>query len=114
MNTLNLKVYSNDNLIKSYENINYEKKQEFIHFNINDTKYFFYEHKPTFLYITQEEKVKMNFKENMVLISLLNTNYKLEIKINSFAYEVNENIYKITYVLDSEPDVIKTILISIK
>ena len=88
MNTLNLEIYSNNELIESFKDIEYERKQEFIYFNINDTKYFFYENIPTLNYITEEEKVKMKFKENIVSINLLNTNYKLDIKINKFTYEI--------------------------
>jgi len=113
MNTLNLEIYSNNNHIKIFKNIEYERKQEFIYFKINDTKYFFYENIPTLSYLTNEEKVKMNFKENIVSIALLNTNYKLDIKINKFMYEIKENTYKITYVLDSEADVTKTIFITL-
>lgn len=114
MNTLNLEIYSNNELVESFNNIEYEQKQEFIYFIINDTKYFFYDKLPTFSYLTAEEKVKMNFKEQNVSITLLDTNYKLDIKINKFTYEIKENTYKITYVLDSEPDVKKTILITLK
>lgn len=114
MNTLNLEIYSNNELIESFQDIKYEKKQEFIYFDITDTKYFFYENKPTFSYLTKEEKVKINFKEKIVSISLINTNYKLDIKINEFTYEIKENTYKITYVLESEPDVTKTIFITLK
>ena len=114
MNKLNLEIYSNNKLIEKFTDIVYEQKQEFIYFNINGTKYFFYETIPNFSYLTKEEKVKMNFKENTVLISLLNTNYKLDIKINKYMYEISKNTYKITYVLDSEPDVTKTIFITLK
>jgi predicted alpha/beta superfamily hydrolase len=55
----------------------------------------------------------MNFKENIVSINLLNTNYKIDIKINKYAYKIKENKYKIIYVLDSEPDITKTILITL-
>ena len=113
MNALNLKLYSNDELIENFENVEYEKKQEFIYFNINDTKYFFYENIPSLSYLSKEEKVKMNFKEKIVSIILLNTNYNLDIIINEYEYEKKENTYKISYVLDSEPDVKKTIFITL-
>lgn len=114
MNELNLEIYKNDELIENFKDIPYEKKQEFIYFIINDTKYFFYDKSPTLTYRTKEEKVKMNFKEKVVSISLLNTTYKLDIKINKFMYQIKENAYKITYVLDSEPDITKTIFITLK
>lgn len=113
MNTLNLEIYSNNELLENFKDIKYEKKQEFLYFIIKETKYFFYENIPSLSYLTKEEKVKMNFKDNVVSITLLNTNYKLDIKINKFKYEIKENTYKITYVLDSEPDVEKSFLITL-
>ena len=56
----------------------------------------------------------MNFREKIVTITLLQNNCTLEININKFEYEFTENTYKITYVLDSEPDITKTIVITLK
>ena len=113
MNKLNLEIYSNNELIEKFIDISYEQKQEFIYFNINETKYFFYKELLTFSYLTKEEKVKMNFRDNIVTISLLQNNYSFEIKINDFKYEFSENTYKITYVLNSEPDITKTFIITL-
>lgn len=113
MNTLKLEVFSNNKLIELFKDIPYEQKQEFIYFTINDTKYIFYKDLLTFSYITKEEKVKMNFKTNTVTITLLQNYYTLDIKVNRFEYEITKNTYKITYVLESEPDVTKTILITL-
>lgn len=113
MNTLNLEIFRNNELIEIFKDIPYEQKQEFIYFTINDTKYFFYKDLLTFSYLTKEEKVKMNFKEKKVTITLLQNNYVLNIDINKFEYNFKENTYKITYALDSEPDVTKTFIISL-
>lgn len=113
MNTLKLEIYNNNQLIENFKDIPYEKKLEFIYFNINETKYFFYKDTLTFSYFTKEEKVKMNFKEKKVTIKLLQNNYTLDIKINKFDYETNKNRYKITYILDTEPDIEKTFVITL-
>jgi len=113
MNKLKLEIFNNGECIEVFENIPFEQKHEFIYFNINDTKYFFYQNLLTFSYLTQEEKVKMNFRDKIVTITLLQSNYTLEIKINKFKHEFTENTYKITYILDSERDVEKTFLITL-
>jgi len=113
MNTLTLSVYSNNKLDIKYEKIPYQEKQTFIYFEIDKTKYFFSKDINSFKYQTQEEKVNMDFKNKKVTIILISNNYTLEIKINKFEYEKDKNTYKITYVLDSEPDIIKTFFITL-
>lgn len=113
MNTLTLSVYSNNKLDIKYEKIPYHEKQTFIYFEIDKTKYFLNKDINSFKYQTQEEKVNMDFKNKKVTITLLQNNYTLEINVNKFEYEINKNTYKITYVLDSEPDITKTILITL-
>lgn len=113
MNKLKLEIYNNNEVIKIFEDIPYEQKQEFIYFSINETKYFFYKDLLTFSYLTKEEKVKMNFKTKIVTITLLHNNFTLDIDINKVEYETTENTHKITYILDSEPDVVKTFIITL-
>lgn len=113
MNTLTLSVFSNEVLEIKHENISYQEKQGFIYFEIDETKYFLYKDLSGFKYQTKEEKVNMNFKEKLVTISLISYSYTLDIKINKIMYEKTKNTYKITYVLDSEPDVTKTFFITL-
>ena len=113
MNTLTFSVFSNKLLEVKHENIPYQEKQSFIYFEIEETKYFLYKNLSCFKYQTQEEKVNMNFKDKIVNISLISYSYTLDIKINKFMYETTKNTYKITYVLDSEPDVTKTFFITL-
>ena len=113
MNTLTISVYSNDLLDAKFDNINYQEKETFIYFENDNTKYFLYKDLNTFKYHTKEEKVNMNFKEKLVTITLLQNGYIFDIKINKFTHEKTKNTYKITYVLDSEPDITKTILITL-
>ena len=111
MNTLTLSVYSNNKLDIKYEKIPYQEKQTFIYFEIDKTKYFLSKDINSFKYQTQEEKVNMDFKNKKVTITLIPNNYTLNIKINKFEYEKDKNTYKITYVLDSEPDVTRKLLL---
>ena len=113
MNTLKLEIFSNNKIIEEFKNVPYEQRLEFICFNIKETKYFFYKNLLTFSYITKEEKVKMNFKDKKVTIKLLQNNYSLDININKFEYEFTKNTYKITYILDTEPDQEKTFIITL-
>lgn len=114
MNTLNLSIYTNDTLEKKYEKIPYQEKQTFYYFEIDQTKYILSKDIHNLKYQTPEEKVTIDFKNQQVIIKLLKFAYQLNINIIKYSNELTESSYKITYVLDSEPDTKRTILLTLQ
>ena len=72
MQTLNIKVFNDDEFIEEKTNIDYTDKLDTIYFTKDDIKYYLNYKKQTFKYVTKEEKVTLNFLTNTVDIILLN------------------------------------------
>lgn len=114
MHTLDLIIYTNNILDTKYENIPYQEKQTFYYFEIDNTKYFLKKDISSLKYQTLEEKVHLDFNNKQVQIKLIKTNYQIKLNILKTTSKAVKNTHKITYVLDSEPDIKRTILITLQ
>ena len=81
-------------------------------FLIDNTKYRLYE------YIlekeTQDDLIILDFQNNNCKIKLKKENYELILNINVIKYEKKDNILNIQYSIETEEDVVNTIIISFK
>ena len=113
MNKLDITIKNNDE-VKEYFDIPYELKLNVYHFNIDNNKYYFYPIKRVFKYKNKETEVSFDFTNDKARIELFEHHYHLNLIILKSKYTQEENIYKIEYVLESEPEIKKTIIITFR
>ena len=113
MNRLNLIIYNNDEKIE-YNDIAYYDKLNAYHFIIDGTNYYLYPNKKVLKYKADKTNVKLDFNEKKATIILEDYSYKLSLEMVNSSYLINGNEHKLKYILESEPTVKKTILITFK
>lgn len=109
---LNFRLYQNENIVLSHQNISYKIENNYLVFNIEDTKYQVLLTPENFIFHKKnnESKFSIDYARNEYLLELNNPKYSFAINCLYHQYEYLENRIEFTYRIESNPEINKIIL----